>query len=518
MNRRGRVYLIGAGPGDPGLITLRGRDALAAADVVVYDYLANDRLLMHVRPTAERIYVGKKGTGEKAARQEEINRILVTRAQEGKVVARLKGGDPFIFGRGGEEAEALARAGLPFEVIPGVSAATGVPAYAGIPLTHREWTSTVAFVTGHEEPGKEESAIDWKALSSAAGTLVFLMGVARLAEIAAQLIRAGRDPRTPAAVIRWGTRPEQETVTAPLEEVAKRAAERGLQPPALLVVGEVVRLRERLNWFDNRPLFGRRVAVTRAREQASELVERLSFYGAEVSEFPTIRLEPPSDFSALDGALRDPTRYDWVIFTSANAVRVVLDRLWGMGKDARALAGVRLAAIGSATAVALEQRGLRVDIVPKEFRAEGLAAALEGEDFTGKRVLLPRAREAREVLPGELRRRGARVEVVEAYRTVPPKEDRGPMVEELRRGRIAAITFTSSSTVKNFAAIMEGEGPLPELLKGVAVACIGPITRDTAMQYGLSVAIMPEEYTIAALADAMADYFSRAPRPSGSGA
>lgn len=498
----GTVYLIGAGPGDPGLFTLKGMRCLEEADVVIYDALANSRLLQHARPEAERIYVGKTA-GRHTLQQEEINGLLVERARAGRTVARLKGGDPFVFGRGGEEAEALVAAGIPFEVVPGVTSAIAAPAYAGIPLTHRDFASTVAFVTGHEDPAKADSDIAWDKIATGVGTLVFFMGVGRLPEIVAQLTRHGRSPETPAAVVRWGTRAEQEVVTGTLSDLVEKS--RGMKPPALIVVGEVVRLRESLSWFEAKPLFGKRILVTRAREQASDLARRLEAAGAEVLEFPTIRIVPPESFAPLDAALGRLAEFRWLILTSANGVRFLWERLLFAGSDARALAGLRVCAIGPATAGALESRGIRPDLVPAEFKAEGLVEALAGEDLAGVGVLIVRAAEAREVLPVELRRRGARVQVVPAYRTLQSDEDAGAIRAMLREGTVHVVTFASSSTVRNF---LEMVGPdAVELLRGVTVASIGPITAETAARHGIVSHITPAQYTIPAFVEALLEYY-----------
>ncbi len=498
----GKVFLIGAGPGDPGLFTLRGVRCLAAADVVVYDALANPRLLKYAGPEAELIYVGKRG-GAHAMPQEGIGRLLVERAKAGQVVARLKGGDPFIFGRGGEEAEELAAAGIPFEVVPGVTAAVAAPAYAGIPLTHRDFTSTVAFVTGHEDPTKETTGIAWDKIATGIGTLVFFMGVGQLPEIVARLQQHGRPPATPAAVIRWGTRADQEVVTGTLENLVEKSA--AIRPPALIVVGEVVGLREKLAWVETRPLFGKRVLITRAREQASALADLLEAAGAEVVEFPTIAIVPPESWAPLDAAVARLHEYQWVIFTSANGVRFFWERLLEAGRDVRDLAGVTVCAIGPATAAALLDFGVRADVVPPEFRAEALVEAVGSRPLEGGRILVVRAAEAREILPEELSRRGALVDVVPAYRTI-----RGaPNVDEvrglLREGKIHAVTFTSSSTVKHFLELIGEEAPA--LLKGVVVASIGPITAETAARRQIDSQVVPESYTIPALTDALIAHF-----------
>ncbi len=498
----GKVYLIGAGPGDPGLFTLKGKRCLEEADVVVYDYLANPRLLRYAKPNAELIYVGKQAD-QHTLPQEKIGRLLVARASEGKVVARLKGGDPFIFGRGGEEAEELAAAGIPFEVVPGVTSAVAAPAYAGIPLTHRDFTSTVAFVTGHEDPAKEETSIAWDKIATGIGTLVFFMGVGQLPEIVGKLMRHGRSPSTPAAVIRWGTRAEQEVVTGTLADLADKC--RGMKPPALIVVGEVVALREKLRWFEALPLAGKRILITRAREQASSFAAVLEAAGAEVVEFPTITFTAPESWAPLDAAIGRLREYRWVIFTSANGVRFFWQRLQAAGRDIRDLAGITVCAIGPATAAALHSLGIRADIVPTEFKAEALVEAIGTDDLRGSRVLLARAAESREVIPEELTRRGALVDVVPAYRTVKGAPDTEGLRTMLRDGKIHAVTFTSSSTVKHFLDLVGEEAR--ELLKSVVVASIGPITAETAARHGIVSHVVPENYTIPALADALIRHF-----------
>ena len=498
----GKVYLIGAGPGDPGLITQKGLKAISKADVVVYDYLANPQLLRHAREDAELIYVGKKG-GCHTLSQEGINQLLVQKAQEGKVVARLKGGDPFLFGRGGEEAEVLVEAGIPFEVVPGVTSAIAAPAYAGIPVTHREHTSTFSMVTGHEDPTKEGSAIDWAALAKV-GTIAFLMGMKNLPRICENLVREGKAPETPVAVIQWGSTPRQRVVTGNLANIVQKVEEAGLGPPSIILVGEVVQLREKLNWFEKRPLFGKRILVTRTREQASKLIEALEELGAECLEVPTIKILPPESFEPLDQAIAQIDKFAWIIFTSVNGVRFFFERLYAAGKDARALAQSRLAAIGVATAQLIKDHGLLVDLLPKEFRAEGLIEAFRQEDLAGKKVLIPRALEAREILPEELKAMGAEVTVAPAYRTVLPEESVAVVKEELRKG-VDVITFTSSSTAKNLLKMLGEEAPA--LLAQVKLASIGPITSETLRRAGFEPHIEATEYTIEGLVQAILAYF-----------
>jgi len=507
--KKGKVYLVGAGPGDPGLLTIKGRECISRADVVIYDFLANPVFLEHARDGAELIYVGKQG-GCHTASQEEINTLIVEHARQGRIVVRLKGGDPFIFGRGGEEAEELVDAGVDFEVVPGVTSAIAVPAYAGIPLTHRDHTATVAFITGHEDPKKEKSSIAWDKLATGAGTLVFLMGVGNLRAIADRLVEYGRSPGTPVAVIRRGTCPDQETVLGTLDTIAEVAEEAGIRPPAIIVVGEVAKLREKLEWFERRPLFGRRIVVTRAREQASGFLERLSLLGADCVQFPTIRVVPPESWEPLDSAVRQLSRYDWALFTSVNGVKYFLERLEFLGKDVRAMGGLKIGAIGPRTAEAWTRMGIRPDLVPDEYRAEAVVEALARVGVKGGKILIPRALKAREILPEALREMGAEVDVVPAYRTIRPDDDLERVKEMFRQKELDAVTFTSSSTVSNFMEMFKGsEEALKEWMSSVAVACIGPVTAKTARGFGLKVDVTPDEYTIDSLTDALVSYFAR---------
>ncbi len=508
-HKMGKVFLVGAGPGDPGLITVKGRECISSADVVIYDFLANPVFLSYAREGAERIYVGKKG-GQHTVPQEGINALIVERAKMGRNVVRLKGGDPFIFGRGGEEAEELVQAGVDFEVVPGVTSAIAVPAYAGIPLTHRDYTATVAFITGHEDPEKKESNIAWDKLATGAGTLVFLMGVGNLSAIAERLMEYGRNPATPVAVIRRGTGPDQETLVGTLEDIAKLAEKSGMRPPAIIVVGEVVRLREKLAWFEKRPLFGRRIVVTRAREQASGFMERLSQLGAECIQFPTIEVRPPESFEPMDSAIEQLSQYDWLLFTSVNGVKYFLQRLHALGGDVRDLKGVKIGAIGPGTAGAWMEMGIRPDLVPEEYRAEAIVEGLGGIGIKGKKILIPRAVKAREILPLELRKMGAEVEVVPAYQTVRPDDDVEFVKGMLDRKEVHMVTFTSSSTVTNFVEMFGSwKETLREKMASVASACIGPITAKTAEGYGFSVDLMPSEYTIDALTEEIVAFFSK---------
>ncbi|MDM8524659.1 uroporphyrinogen-III C-methyltransferase [Desulfococcaceae bacterium HSG8] len=503
--KKGKVYLVGAGPGDPGLITVKGLECIRRADIIIYDYLASPTLLKYVSGNAEMIYVGKKG-GDHTLSQDGINALIVEKAKAGLVVARLKGGDPFIFGRGGEEAEILVGEGIPFEIVPGVTSAIAAPAYAGIPLTHREFTATVAFVTGHEDPTKSESNIDWASLAKGIGTLVFLMGVKNLPNITRELLDHGMRPDTPVALVRWGTTPGQVTLTGTLDTIVERVKAAGLKAPAIIVVGNVVGLRDTLKWYENRPLMGKRIVVTRAREQASDLVNRLSDLGAECLECPTIRVMPPADDKPLDGAIANLSEYDWIVFTSVNGVKFFFERLFETGRDVRALGTLRTAAIGPVTAEKLLSFGLRSDIIPETYRAESVVEAFQNEDVKGKNILLPRAEEARPVLPVELRKMGARVDEVTSYRTVQAHDNAELLLKRLREGTVDMVTFTSSSTVKNFKAILPDESP-EDLMSGVTVAAIGPVTADTAKELGFDVHIIAESYTIPGLCEAILRYY-----------
>ena len=485
----GVVYLVGAGPGDPGLMTRRSLDLIAAADVILYDRLIPPGALDEASPDAELKYVGK-APGAASMEQDDINALLVELGRAGRRVVRLKGGDPFVFGRGGEEAEALAAAGVHFEVVPGVTAGVAAPAYAGIPVTHRDMASAVAFVTGHEDPGKEASAgaataLDWDALARFPGTLVFYMGVRNLPLISERLRAAGRDPRQPAAVVARGTLSGQRTVTARLDEIAERVSEAGLRPPAVTVIGPVAGLRDTLAWLERRPLHGQVVAVTRARAQASGLAARLRELGAEVLETPAIRIEPRTVLLAR------PESYDVICFTSPNGVTVYFEAL---GRDARALADATVAAIGPGTAAELERHGIRADVVPERFVAEGLLEALP--DVRGKSVLVARAADARDALPDGLRERGASVHVVPLYDTVAE-----PLSAEHRRALEEAtyVTFTSSSTVRFF---LDGGGVLGD---GARAVSIGPVTSETLREHGIEPHVEAAQHDIDGLVTAIVE-------------
>ena len=509
------IYLVGSGPGDLGLFTIKGVRCMEEADVVVYDRLAPEALLKHAKPEAESVYVGKR-PGNPTMSQGEINDLLVELGRAGKTVVRLKGGDPYIFGRGGEEALALIEAGLPFEVVPGVTSGVAAPAYAGIPVTHRNVSTSVVFVTGHEDPTKGRSDVDWARIAKGADTLVLYMGVGRLKEISTELVAAGRSPETPVACVRWGTIPEQRTVTGTLEDIAERVAEADLKPPAITVVGDVVALREAgLDWYERRPLFGRCVVVTRARAQAGELSVELERLGAEVYEFPTIQIQAPEDFGPLDAAIRDLDSFGWIVFTSVNGVEAFLERLWHHGLDLRAVPRrAKVAAIGPATAQRIEEVGLRVDVVPEEYRAEALIEVLETDSIAGERVLIPRAKVAREILPDKLREAGAEVVVPPVYESAPSSEGKNELARRLGAGEVDCVTFTASSTVENFVGAF-GPGEAVGLLAETRVVCIGPITAETARGHGLRVDTEAEEYTIPGLVEAVEDLFAADPAKRG---
>jgi len=510
MNPPGKVWLVGAGPGDPGLMTVAGVAALAEAEVVVYDRLVSAKLLELAPSSAERIFVGKEA-GAHALGQEEINALLVEKARQGKRVVRLKGGDPYVFGRGGEEAEALAAAGVPFEVVPGVTSAVAVPAYAGIPITHRGLASSFAVITGHEDPSKGETAIDWSKLATGVDTLVFLMGAATLPQIVEKLVEHGRPPTTPVAVIRWGTTPAQEVVTGTLADIVRRVKEARLEPPAVTVVGEVVRLRETLRWFDSpqaKPLFGKRVLVTRTRQQASALSRLLSQQGAEPIELPALELVPRDDPRRLERAISALARgrYRWVVFTSANGVDIFFRRLREARRDARAFAEARVCAIGPGTAAALAAHGLRADLVPEEFVAESVVEALARRKVAKNRILLPRAEGARRELVRGLRALGARVDELPLYVAAPPGAPEPEALRRLRAGEVDVVTFASSSAVRNLLKLLEGD---TAPLKGPLIACIGPVTARTAREAGLEVDVEAKEHTIPGLVRALQDHYSR---------
>ena len=504
--KKGKVYLVGAGPGDPGLLTLRGKELIEKAEVIIYDRLASPRIMEFANPDAEKIYVGKR-VGKHVANQQEINDLILQKAKEGKRVVRLKGGDPFIFGRGGEEAQILASHGIPFEIVPGVTSAIAVPAYAGIPLTHRSYTASVAFITGHRRFDTKEADVDWEGLAKGVGTLVFLMGMTNLPNIVDNLIRFGRSPDTPVAIIRWGTTPLQESLTGTLSDIVSKVKDAGFRPPAIIVVGDVCKVREDLNWFEKQPLLGKKVLVTRTRQQASELVRLLERKGAGCIECPTIEVCQVEDLSILDDAIKNASNFDWIIFTSPNAVKFFFLRVDQLGMDVRALGNAKIATVGSSTAKALEQHHIRVDAVPDDFRAEGLLEFFSKKDMTGKKVLIPRAVKAREILPEGLREMGAEVVVAPAYETVPPQV--APQTLELLEDeKIDVVTFTSSSTVNNFFKAVP-EHLVKKVMDQAKIACIGPVTAKTAEKRGLKVDILPEKSTIPSMVEAIEKSFSQ---------
>ncbi len=498
------VYLVGAGPGDFKLITVKGLEKIKLAETIVYDRLVDERLLEYARPDAELIYVGK-ASNQHTLKQEEINQVLIDHAKAGKVVVRLKGGDPFVFGRGGEEALALLEHQLPFEVIPGVTSAIAAPAYAGIPVTHRGIATSFAVITGHENPDKPESGLQWDKLAGGPDTLVFLMGIENLTTICEKLIAHGRNPATPAAIIRWGTKPEQQVWLTTLGAAVATAAEHRILPPAIFLVGEVAALREKLAWFDTKPLFGKTVLVTRAREQASMLSERLEALGARCYEAPAIKVVPPESYEPLDHSIRHLGEYHWLILTSTNGVEALFNRMRLQQLDARALHGVKVAAIGAATAARLKEYGVLADLVPVEFKAEGILQILTPLITPGMKILLPRALVARDILPQKLRDIGAEVDVVPSYRTVSGEADRERVRTLLSSGGVDLVTFASSSSVLNLLTLLGEDGAA--LLNSATVACIGPVTAMTCRDQGIRRDIIADEFTINGLVESISKHY-----------
>jgi uroporphyrinogen III methyltransferase/synthase len=506
----GKVHLVGAGPGDPGLITQKGLLCLGKAQVVVYDRLLDPSLLEAAPESAERIFVGK-GRGNQALTQEEINQVLINRAEAGLNVVRLKGGDPFVFGRGGEEALALAERGLSFEIVPGVTSAVAAAAYAGIPVTHRGIASSFTVVSGSEDPTKPESTIEWQAmgesLSRTGGTLEVLMGWNSLEPILEALVRGGLASTTPVALVQWGTWPHQNTVTGNLENIIKRGREAGLEPPVMAIIGGVVELREKLRWFDRRPLFGKKVLVTRSRTQASRLKVLLGDMGAQPVELPTIQTTPLEDYGPLDSALARLSQFGWAIFASVNAVDAVFARLELSEnfRDARAFGGVRIGAIGPATAAALESRGIFADFIPATSVSEAVVQQLASLDWSGRKVLLPGADIGRDVLANGLKKMGAKVELVSAYRTVAP-EGVSDLTRRVIGEGVDVVTFTSSSTARNLMDALDGDS---EALNSSLIACIGPTTAATAKELGLNVGLVAKEHNVEGLVEALTGYFRK---------
>ncbi|WP_300462006.1 uroporphyrinogen-III C-methyltransferase [Desulfobacula sp.] len=504
-DKTGTVYLIGAGPGDPGLLTLKAKECIETADVVVYDYLASPFFLNYAGKDAQIIYVGKKG-GDHTLTQEKINRLLVDKAKQGLNVARLKGGDPFVFGRGGEEAQMLLHHGVSYEVIPGVTSAIAAPAYAGIPVTHRDHTSFVSFITGHENPAKQNTSMQWDVFAKSHATLVFLMGVKNLDHIVTNLMDHGKPSDTPVALIQWGTTARQQTVTGTLKTIVEAVRQARLTSPAVIIIGQVVSLRDELAWFDKRPLFGKRIVITRARAQASDLVTKLSKLGALCIEIPTIQIDPPRDMAPLTASIEHIKQYDWLVFTSVNGVKFFFDTLFDMGKDVRVLGHLQFACIGPVTRDRLKDYGIISDILPETYRAESVVDAFSGIEINGKKVLLPRAKKARTILPDALRKMGARVDEVIAYETRLADERRQELIALLEDNAIDAITFTSSSTVSNFMSQLESTDA-KKLLTNVVTASIGPITSDTARSLGIEPDIEAKAYTIQGLVDSLSAYY-----------
>ena len=501
----GKVYLVGAGPGDPKLITLKGIECLQRADVVIYDLLINVKLLEHCPAHTKKIYGGKM-IGEQEQRQAEIDDLMIRHAKTGKTVVRLKGGDPFIFGRGGEEALTLVQAGIDFEVVPGITSAIAAPAYAGIPLTHRSYSSSVAFVTGHSAALQADSAIRWEQLATGVDTLVILMGVGHLREIAARLIQHGRSPDTPISLVHWGTTPQQKTLEGTLADIAQKSEAVNFRNPAAIVVGDVNVLREQLRWFDQKPLFGRRIIVTRARAQASDFAECLESYGAEVIQFPTIETQPIPDNAALGRAIAQLSTYNWVIFTSVNAVEYFYRHLRENSKDTRSFGNARICAVGQKTVAALDQIGILADYVPSQYRGVVLAAELEGVE--GQKILLPRASIAADDLPNGLRDRGAIVDTIPIYETVKAgAEGREALEADLHNGRIDMVTFTSSSTVTNFLE-MFGSPPSTALLDQVHIAVIGPSTEATVKAHGFTADILAQQASVESLTEEIVKFYT----------
>ncbi|OPY65062.1 MAG: Uroporphyrinogen-III C-methyltransferase [Syntrophorhabdus sp. PtaU1.Bin002] len=490
----GRVYLVGAGPGDLKLITLRGLELIQRADVIIYDFLVNPRLLDFCREGAEIIYVGKQASHHELP-QPDINNLIIQKTRENEVVVRLKGGDPFIFGRGGEEAQVLAENGIPFEIIPGITSAIAVPAYAGIPLTHREYASTVAFITGHEDEKKVTSTIRWEELAAGPDTLVFLMGVKNLKTIKDRLIKGGRSPNTGACLIQWGTLPGQRVVAGTLGDIDVLARREGIKPPAIILIGNVVKLRNHLSWFENRPLFGKKIAITRAPHQSLKLGELLTERGADVLYMPTIVITPIEPNSKLERAIDSIETYPFILFTSTNAVSIFFDSLFRKGRDARALSGAKVLPIGPATATLLQSKGIIPDFLPGKFTSEGIIEILKTIDVKGEQFLLPRAEEARDIIVEYIKDHGGSCDVVPVYKASLPKE----IVPISEKPDI--VTFTSSSTVRNFIALY-GKQTLEDTL----IASIGPVTTGTLRDHGFQAHIEAERYDIPGLVKAIEQY------------
>ena len=502
IQKKGICHLAGAGPGDPGLLTIRARECIGRADVIVYDHLCNPEILKHAPPHAELIYAGKK-SGEHTFSQDEINALLVEKTKSGKCVVRLKGGDPFLFGRGGEEAEALADAGLEFEVVPGVTSAIAAPAYAGIPVTHRGLTSQLTIFTGHEDPSKAGSLLDYKTIATQRGTRVMLMGVERAGEISSALIKNGADPETPVAFIQWATTGRQRTITGCLRDIAGVVEKTNFKAPAVAVLGEVVKMREKLKWFETRPLYGRRIVVTRTRKQAGGLGASLLNLGADVIELPTIRIEPPTNIFEFGQLVQDAHTYDWIVFTSTNGVEAFFEMFYKIYDDAREIGGVRIAAIGQTTAARVRDFHLKVDLQPNEFVAEEIIREFKKHgSVENEKILIATAEVTRDVLVNELTKMGAIVDVAVAYRTVPETEDVSGGIARFKDEGADLITFTSSSSVRNFMAM---KLPLPS---GLKTASIGPMTTKTMHELGLQVDVEARQHDVPGLIKAVRTLYS----------
>ncbi|MCX7857600.1 MAG: uroporphyrinogen-III C-methyltransferase [Deltaproteobacteria bacterium] len=491
----GKVYIGGAGPGDTGLVTYKCLEIIKKADVIIYDFLANKDLLLYAKKEAETIYVGKKGSCHEME-QEEINELILRKAKEHRIVLRLKGGDPFIFGRGGEEAEFLRKNGVPYEIIPGVTSAISAPAYAGIPLTYRNISSVVVFVTGHEAQGKETSSIDWKTLATFKGTLVFLMGMKNLSSIKENLLREGKDPATRVCVIQWGTMPKQKVLVSTLQNVEEDVKTASMGPPAVIVIGDVIELREKLLWFENLPLFGKKIVVTRPYEQSFEIAEMLKEKGADVSILPTIKIVPIIPNESLDRAIESIDSYYGVIFTSQNGARIFFERLFEKGFDSRNLHGVKVFAIGPSTAKEVRSYGIKAEFIPEKFLSEGIVEVLSGMELKGKRFLLPRAYKARDTIPRFIESYGGKCEIVALYKTeIPEKKEK---IEE----EPDMVVFTSSSTVKNFLQMYGSD-----ILHRTNVASIGPVTSKTLTDLKIKVSVEAKRHDIKGLVEAIEEFF-----------
>ena len=517
---KGKVYIVGAGPGDIGLLTVKGLKCLQTAEVVVYDFHLNAQILNYIDHEAEFIYAGKRG-GQHAMTQDHINQTLVEKAKEGKQICRLKGGDPFVFGRGGEEAEVLANEGIEFEIVPGISSSVAAAAYAGIPLTHRKYSSSFAVVPGYEDVTKKDNFIDWARLATGVGTIVFLMTVKNISEVCRKLIENGRSAQTPVAVVRWGTRADQTTLVGDLSNIPRLVKEKDIKPPAVMVVGDVVKLRATLNWIEKKPLFGQRILVTREHTHGFEPLEDM---GAEVIEFSTIKIIPPEDWTELDTAIDKIESYNWITLTSGNGVKFFFQRFFERDRDIRDLKGIKICAVGSKTASAIRKFGIKVDLIPKEFNAEGLIEAFVqstenrqqntinrtqtiDKKLGGLKILLPRAEVAREVFPDKIRELGGEIDVPTVYRTIKPEIHGKRLQRFLKEGKISIATFTSAATFNNFLDITGNDAA--SLLKDVAISVIGPVTAQAVKKAGLHVTIMPKEATIDAMVKEIIKWVSR---------